>query len=380
MSLAYRTGTVAVTNGSATVTGTTTGWASQVLPGDLFTLDGTRWAEVLSVASNTSLTLATSWGGSTASGQAYAIVRCSPQWSDPSDVAQKLATFLDTLALFPVVAVGDALKYLRANAGGTAYEFVAGPAAPRERLTAARTYYVRADGSDANTGLANTSGAAFRQIQKAINVAATLDLNGFNVTINVAAGTYNGIILARLTGNGACIIVGDTSTPANVQIAGGGANAIYGADLFGYDITGVTVTSTGSSGIYMHGASIITRVIEFGACASVHVRVDNGGAINQLGAMRITGGATYHVAAEMCGIVQGSGLTVTLVGTPAFSQAYALANRNAAILMATYTYVGSATGQRYRAIQSGVIDTVTAAAPNTLPGNSAGTSTGGDYN
>ena len=60
----------------------------------------------------------------------------------------------------------------------------------RELLTANRTYYVRTDGSDGNTGLANTSGGAFLTIQKAIDTAAALDLSVYNVTIQLADGTY----------------------------------------------------------------------------------------------------------------------------------------------------------------------------------------------
>jgi hypothetical protein len=61
----------------------------------------------------------------------------------------------------------------------------------RERLTADRNYYVRTDGSDSNTGLANTAGASFLTIQKAVDVVCNdIDLGDYLVTINVAAGNY----------------------------------------------------------------------------------------------------------------------------------------------------------------------------------------------
>ena len=67
----------------------------------------------------------------------------------------------------------------------------------RETLTANRTYFVRTDGSDSNTGLANTAGGAFLTRQKLIDVAASLDLATFSVTIEVSAGTYTGAMVAK---------------------------------------------------------------------------------------------------------------------------------------------------------------------------------------
>lgn len=64
-------GTVAVTNGSATVTGTGTQWPEAVA-GRTFYLAGKAY-EIESRASATSLTLTKTYAGSTASGQAYAI-------------------------------------------------------------------------------------------------------------------------------------------------------------------------------------------------------------------------------------------------------------------------------------------------------------------
>lgn len=71
----YRTGTVTVTNGSAAVTGVGGIWLSQAAAGDLFTIDGTKFYEILTVNSDTSITLQTTYTGTTQSGIAYAIVR-----------------------------------------------------------------------------------------------------------------------------------------------------------------------------------------------------------------------------------------------------------------------------------------------------------------
>jgi hypothetical protein len=99
----------------------------------------------------------------------------------------------------------------------------------RELLTANRTYYVRSDGNDSNTGLANTSGGAFLTVQKAVNIiAATLDLGGSAVTVQIADGTYTGAVsLKEVVGYSApgCLVIqGNNSTPANVVISTTSAN------------------------------------------------------------------------------------------------------------------------------------------------------------
>ena len=72
----YKTGTVSVTNGSATVTGSGTGWSAEIAAGDLFTIVGDNaWYEVASVGSNTSITLSANYAGTTGSGKSYAISR-----------------------------------------------------------------------------------------------------------------------------------------------------------------------------------------------------------------------------------------------------------------------------------------------------------------
>lgn len=70
----YTTGTVSITNGSATVTGTSTVW-TQAAHGNLQlqVTDGSdgNWYEIISVNSNTSLTLKTPYVGPTVSGGTY---------------------------------------------------------------------------------------------------------------------------------------------------------------------------------------------------------------------------------------------------------------------------------------------------------------------
>lgn len=75
----YTTGTVAVTNGDATVTGTGTDFVSNVSAGDWFRIDADRtgsssvWYEVSSITNATSLELSSTYAGSTVTGKAYTI-------------------------------------------------------------------------------------------------------------------------------------------------------------------------------------------------------------------------------------------------------------------------------------------------------------------
>lgn len=71
--------------------------------------------------------------------------------------------------------------------------------------------------------------------------------------------------------------------------------------------------------------------------------------------------------------------TVTLTGTPAFSQSYVFADDTSLIRATSMTFSGSATGKRYDVATNGVINTNGGGATY-FPGSVAGTTaTGGQY-
>jgi len=69
----HRDGTVDVTNGSTTVTGTGTNFNGAVRVGDAAHLPDGRSYEITGVVSDTEITIATGYLGSTATGQDYAV-------------------------------------------------------------------------------------------------------------------------------------------------------------------------------------------------------------------------------------------------------------------------------------------------------------------
>lgn len=69
----YRTGTVAVTNGSPNIVGTGTSWTGSVDQGHAFRAPDGRLYEVMNVVDDTHITLATNYEGSSTSGQPYSM-------------------------------------------------------------------------------------------------------------------------------------------------------------------------------------------------------------------------------------------------------------------------------------------------------------------
>lgn len=71
----YSTGTITVTNGSATIAGSSTVWntSTNAIAGEYIKLPDGKWYKISSIASNTSLTIERTYQGSTLSGQSYVI-------------------------------------------------------------------------------------------------------------------------------------------------------------------------------------------------------------------------------------------------------------------------------------------------------------------
>lgn len=71
----YTTGTISVTNGSPTVTGSGTSWSTttNAEAGEYIKLPDSKWYKILSIGSDTSITIEISYQGSTLAGQSYTI-------------------------------------------------------------------------------------------------------------------------------------------------------------------------------------------------------------------------------------------------------------------------------------------------------------------
>ena len=247
----------------------------------------------------------------------------------------------------------------------------------REMLMSDRTYYVRTDGNDGNTGLADTAGGAFATIQRAIDIAAGLDISTHNVTIRVADGTYaTDQTLKTYLGAGSITIEGNTAAPSNVFINAPGS-AFAGNFLGRYIIKGFKISASGY-GFYLGGGNLDYQDINFGAC-SIHV-YSSGAHITATSGYEVSGGAGRHVMSSGPGsLIRLSGITITLTGAPAFSTAFAHAEEQGQVRPTGLTFVGGATGKRFTTERLGLIQT-NGMSTSWLPGNAAGTeSQGGLY-
>lgn len=274
---------------------------------------------------------------------------------------------------------------------GTKNVFVDLPAVTggRERLTANRTYYVRTDGDDSNNGLADTTTGAFLTIQKAVDEVAKLDISIFDVTIQLADGTYDGQIeIKHPLGSGSVTILGNVATPANVVIttttAPAGSNIITNTkpSSVEWSIESLTITSgttnTFIGGVHATtGGKITLTSVNWGTWAGTggrHMNCERFGYIAVTGNYTIAGSAAQHMLA-FGGYIGNTGKTITLSGTPAFSQfvycpsGYVRGNGN--------TFSGGATGQRYYVDENGVVYSGSGGSATYFPGNAAGTAVNG---
>jgi hypothetical protein len=253
----------------------------------------------------------------------------------------------------------------------------------RIKLTGNLNIYVATTGSDtANTGL--TSGSPFATLQHAWDVlVADYDLGGYTATINLAAGTYAaGLTAAPPTVGGSVVVLGNAGSPGTVTISVAAGNCISILNGDSVTLNGMTLTTAGGSPSAcvnaQNGSTVAFENIVFGA-AYYHLQASIGSQVVAIGDYTISGSAAGHLRGHATGVLQASGVTVTLTGTPAFSVAFAIADECGVVEATSTTFTGSATGARYSAVLNGVVQTNGGGATY-FPGSSGGTSaTGGQY-
>lgn len=247
----------------------------------------------------------------------------------------------------------DSIEYTREDGSKAPLQDIV-----REPLTASRTYYVRTDGNDANNGRTNTAGGAWLTLQRAVNhIRDNLDLNGFNVTVQVANGTYTGgmAIAQPWVGKGTVFFIGNTTTPASCIINTTG-DCFYAEKGATFDVRGFKVLSATGRGITAFSGSFVSvGVMEFGAVGGAHVEVGTGGQVLLASDYTISGGGSSHLHAGAEGQIFTGVIAVTVTGTPNFS-AYFAGAAQGSIICKDAIFTGAATGARFLSHKNGTIE------------------------
>lgn len=221
--------------------------------------------------------------------------------------------------------------------------------------------------------------APFGTIPHALNYVKSMDLRGNTAVIMLAPATYdiglNYDLDAGPNPNAHVILRGAVDgNPSSVIVRGGinasGANARLAVENLTVNTAGIVASNN---------AVVSFSGVVFGAMpGGIHLLAKSGGAISAAGAYSISGEAIAHASGEG-GTVRLDGAAVSLVGSPAFSTAFAYAALFGLVSAVNTSFSGAATGPRFTAILNSVINT-SGAGPNLFPGSSAGgTASGGQY-
>jgi len=239
----------------------------------------------------------------------------------------------------------------------------------RETLTANRTYFVRKDGSDANSGLTNDGHGSFLTIQRAIDEVCKIDPADYQVTVQIAAGNYQGVMLKKHMGAKAPIVNGLIIDDVQMVFISGQIQTTYSAGEW-------SLSNMQVDGIVCVGVSTVKlgEGICFGPCSNHQMQALYGGMIIATASYSIVGGPQYgsHAYAISGGIIKTSNCVVDLSGSVNFSLGFVRSDFGGGYFeMNSMTFIGSATGKRFD-LKRGSVCSVFTANLNYFPGNSPG--------
>lgn len=206
----YKTGTITVTNGSTTVTGSGTSWIANAGVGEaLYAPDG-RLYEITNIASDTSFTIAPAYLGSTQSGQAYVLV---PSQSYIRDLASQAADLVNNYStIYNTIGQG---KFPDGTLADPAFKF-------SDDLD---TGFYRSATNEVTFVAGGV--AQFKYNASGLQFTGSLASPTFTGNVTLSSGTANGVTYlngskvltsgSALTFDGASFTVGASSTTADYK-------------------------------------------------------------------------------------------------------------------------------------------------------------------
>lgn len=258
-----------------------------------------------------------------------------------------------------------------------------GPSDVRARLTGNTTFFVRADGDDANSGLVNSAAEAFKTLQGAATaVLQRYDPAGFTITFSVGSGTF-----APATFDGwssPVSVISHSGVAANTIISStAGINGVLARRGARVTVANIKFAGSGTALGATNGGNLTFSGVEF-ANSGVHIDADYGGLVSAAGNYTILLGAANHWRARSGGLIVAQGVTINIPSPIAFTTfGFAVGSGSNIVggsgLGFSGAGVAATTGQRFAVGLNAVID-LAGAGGSFLPGNSAGgVVTGGQY-
>ncbi len=250
----------------------------------------------------------------------------------------------------------------------------------REVLRADRTYYVDpVAGNDANDGLSWAT--AFRTINAAVRACYRIDSNGYAVRIKLADGVHDAFLVnRRIVGDARLEIIGNATAPGNVVIRAGGWHATRFEGGCKAALRHVRIETTNNwSLIHMDDASSlhIDGVIFGDALRRAHIEALHNALLTVTGNYTVAGSAKNHLMFRDGAAFGAAAKTVTVTGTPHFSDAFAVFTHGATYDCWHMTWQGAATGKRYDILYNA---TCNGGRDDHFPGDTPGTTRlGGVY-
>ena len=240
-----------------------------------------------------------------------------------------------------------------------------------QQIVANPVLYVRSDGSDTNSGSANTAVGAFKTIAGALAAAISFNFATTSLTIKLGlAGTYvlpGGIVSA----SGPIIIAGDDSGGTTLTSTG---TTVSNASVSFNNLTLRNVTSNNPTVLAQSGGNVTlnsTAVVLAGGGTSSAIQTGPGGVVTINGGVSFAGSGQFALYCNGGEIVLAP-TTITVVGNPTFQAFAYAANLGLIFTISGATFSGSAQGSRF-AQSSGAVIQSAGGGPNFFPGSTAGT-------
>jgi hypothetical protein len=259
-------------------------------------------------------------------------------------------------------------------------------------LTADTTFFVRTDGNDDNSGLANTAAGAFKTLSGAYSaVRSRYFANGYKINFQLGIpGAYLGLVHDSWPGN--ITISGDVPNRTNYQLLSIPQQKSCAAAFPEKELVITGVSLIGTPGIdqrcaWSFGGALTLTDIEFKSSGSgelTPILTESNGSCTLIGNIDTYAATQCFISSQDGGVVYlgapGQAANVHLQSSLGFALAFARAANAGRIIRRNVSIAGAAaTGKRYDVSMNGSID-IAGGGENFFPGDTAGTrATGGPY-